>query len=151
MKQLSSSEHYLGYKAGYVSEDNTSGLIVSVQLNGTTFLIFTTKHTHTKPDHTKRPLAQRGFVQRGLTLLNKSYGEKKLLSAENFKYARMKVGDCSLNRRGSWQHQLNKHCVNIYSDKTGNVRGLSGSTRCFHIISQKTRLSEKCYGTKCVI
>ena len=35
-------------------------------------------HTHTKPDHTKRPLAQRGFVQRGLTLLNKSYGEKKI-------------------------------------------------------------------------
>ena len=54
----------------------------------------------------------------------------------------MRVGDYSLNRRESWQHQLIKHCVNIYIDKTGDIRGLSGSTISFHIISQKTRLGK---------
>ena len=58
------------------------------------------------------------------------------------------MGDYSLNRHVSWQHQLIKHCVNIFSDKTGDVRGLSGSTIAFHIISQKTRLSEKRYWTQ---
>ena len=68
--------------------------------------------------------------------------KKKLPSAENFIYAHMRVGDYSLNRRESWQHQLIKHCVNIYSDKIGDVRGLSASAMSFHIISQKTRPSE---------
>jgi hypothetical protein len=71
--------------------------------------------------------------------------KKNLPSAENFKYARMRVGDYSLKRRESWQHQLINNCVNKYSDKTGDVRGLSSSTISFHIISQKTRLSEKRY------
>ena len=50
--------------------------------------------------------------------------KKKIPSAENFKYAGIRVGDYSLNCRESWQHQLIKHCVNIYSDKTGDIRGL---------------------------
>jgi hypothetical protein len=78
--------------------------------------------------------------------------KKNLPSAENFKYARMRLGDYSLNRRESWQNQLIKHCVNIYSDKTGDVRGLSGSTIFFpHYLTKDTTFGKTLLNTKCVI
>ena len=75
--------------------------------------------------------------------------KKNLPSAENVKYAHMIVGDYSLNRRESWKHQLIKHCVNIYSDKTGDVHTWPVWLYIsFHIISQTTRPSEKRYWTQ---